>query len=185
METGMEDLVRNTMLSSIMVYLPPRDILNCIQTSKTWKEEIDTEYVWNDLLLPSMMLHLPPRDILKCIQASKKWKDKIDTVDAFWKQVVNITVPLKIIEAIEELSSSGDTKTTDYESIALAFDSKKITSVRQYYYADRRRLVFDVKNSQTQIIVFIRTGPSKCRLIAKSFTQFNGKRNTIGILSSI
>ena len=166
----MEDLVRNTMLSSIMVYLPPRDILNCIQTSKTWKEEIDTEYVWNDLLLPSMMLHLPPRDILKCIQASKKWKDKIDTVDAFWKQVVNITVPLKIIEAIEELSSSGDTKTTDYESIALAFDSEKITSVRQirapankFYYPDR--LVFDVKNSQITKIA-VRTCRSKRRLIA-------------------
>ena len=175
-ETEMKELVRNSMLPSIVVYLPPRDILNCIQTSKKWKEEIDTEYVWNDLLLPSMMLHHRPRDISKCIQASKKWKDKIDTIDTFWKEVVNITVSPPIVKAIEEhasklcSSSSGDTKTTDYESIALAFDSEKITSVRQirapankFYYPDR--LVFDVKNSQITKIA-VRTCRSKRRLIA-------------------
>ena len=55
-ETEMQELVSNNMLPSIVLYLPPRDILNCIQTSTKWKEEIDTEY------LPSMMLHHPPRD---------------------------------------------------------------------------------------------------------------------------
>ena len=124
-ETEMKDLVRNNMLPSIIVYLPPRDILNCIQTSKKWKEEIDTEY------LPSMMLHHPPRDISKCIQASKKWKDKIDTVDTFWEKVVNITVPPKIVDLIGEITSrhitflsASGTKTMNYESIALAFDLK-------------------------------------------------------------
>ena len=190
-ETEMKELVRNSMLPSIVVYLPPRDILNCIQTNKKWKEEIDTEYVWNDLLLPSMMLYHCPRDISKCIQASKKWKDKIDTVDTFWRQVVNSTVSPTIVKAIEEhasklfSSSSGVTNTINYKSIALAFgfyNKFVVTKVRErldMFYPDV--LVFDVKNSQTQIIVLIRKGPSKCRLIAKIFKQFNWKTNTIDI----
>ena len=136
-ETGMEDyLVRNNMLSPILVYLPPRDILNCIQTSKKWKEEIDTEY------LPSMMLHHRPRDISKCIQASKKWKDKIDTVDIFWKHIVNITVPPTVVDAIkkqarkltsssQELNHSNVKYTINYEDIALAFDLKKKKTVEE------------------------------------------------------
>ena len=130
-ETKMEEVLHKNLLPSIVVYLAPRDLLNCLQTSKKWKEEIDTEYVWNDILLPSLMLHHPPRDISKCIQASKKWKDKIDTVDTFWEKVVNITVPPKIVDLIGEITSrhitflsASGTKTMNYESIALAFDLK-------------------------------------------------------------
>ena len=130
-ETGMIDyLVRNNMLPSIVVYLSPRDLLTCLQTSKKWKRGIDTDYVWTDILLPSLALHLPPRDISTCIQASKKWKDKIDTVDTFWEKVVTTTVPPKVVDLIEEMASkivtfySRATKTIDYESIAMAFDLK-------------------------------------------------------------
>ena len=131
-ETEMRELARNNMLPSIVSYLPPRDILNCIQTSKKWKEEIDTEY------LPSMMLHHRPRDILKCIKASKKWKDKIKTIDTFWEQVANITIPPNFVEGIEEwgrivhsvnevksLSVFDKTKHINWKLFALAFDVDK------------------------------------------------------------
>ena len=101
-ETGMEDyLVRNNMLPSIITYLPPRDILNCIQTSKKWKKAIDTDCVWKDTILPSLMFHLPPRDILQCIQASQKWKDKIEAVDTFWEKVVFHLPPRGIQKCIQ------------------------------------------------------------------------------------
>ena len=100
-KTTMEDLVRNIMLPSIVLYLSPHDILNCIQTSKEWEEEIDTDYVWKDMLLPSLMSHIPPSDISTCIRASSKWKNKIiNTVDNFWKQVVNTTAPPIIVDII-------------------------------------------------------------------------------------
>ena len=138
-ETGMEDyFVRNNMLPSILMYLPPRDILHCIETSKKWKEEIDTDYVWNDMLLPSLMLHLPPRDISQCIQASKKWKDNIDTVDIFWNRIVNITVPPTIVDAIEENARKLSSKyTINYEKIALAFELKERKTVEEIitYYS--------------------------------------------------
>ena len=114
------------MLPSIVVYLPPRDILTCIQTSKKWKEEIDTDYVWNNRFLPSMIVHLPPRDIAQCIAASTKWHEKIQTVEAFWQQVVNVTVPTPMVDAMEEYAntllcgSGGGTTTLHYESIAMA-----------------------------------------------------------------
>ena len=135
-ETGMEDVLHQNMLPSIAVYLPPRDLLNCLQTNKRWKEEIDTDYVWTDILLPSLALHLPPRDISTCIQASKKWKDKIDTVDTFWKQVVTTTVPPKVVDAIEEMASklsflSGATRTINYNSIAFAFDLKENKTIKE------------------------------------------------------
>lgn len=115
------------MLPSIVVYLPPRDILTCIQTSKKWKEEIDTDYVWNNRFLPSIISHLPPRDIAQCIAASTKWHEKIQTVAAFWQQVVNVTVPTPIVDAMEEHAntlfggSGGGTTTLHYESLAMAF----------------------------------------------------------------
>ena len=123
----MDDVLGNSILPSIVVYLPPRDILTCIQTSKKWKEEIDTDYVWNDILLPSIIVHLPPRDIAQCIAASTKWQHKIQTVEAFWEQVVNLTVPTPIVDAMEEHAnilfggSGGGTTTLHYESIAMAF----------------------------------------------------------------
>ena len=170
-ETGMEDcLVRNNILPSIVVYLPPRDLLNCLQISKKWKREIDTDYVWNGMLLPSLMLHHPPRDISKCIQASKKWKEKIDTVDTFWKQVVTTTVPPGIVDFIEVMASeiitfySRATKNIDYESIALAFNLKNNKTVegmggillfsfvddfRKLYYG----LAFDLNTTVSQNVV--------------------------------
>ena len=122
----MDDVLGNSMLPSIVVYLPPRDILTCIQTSKKWKEEIDTDYVWNNRFLPSMIVHLPPRDIAQCIAASTKWHEKIQTVEAFWQQVVNVTVPTPMVDAMEEYAntllcgSGGGTTTLHYESIAMA-----------------------------------------------------------------
>lgn len=165
-ETMVDGLVRNNMLPLIAAYLPPRDILNCIQTSNEWKGAIDTDYVWDDILLRSIILHLPPSDISTCIQASKKWKRKIDTIDTFWKQVANRTVPSNFVYAVEEQarkvhrklwvypSLSEEITNINYKEFALGFDSdKKGTQTKDPLEHMKHMMFYFLKNSQTKEIV--------------------------------
>ena len=181
-ETIMDDVLGNSILPSIMLYLPPRDILNCIQTSKKWKEEIDTDYVWNNRFLPSMILHLPPHDIAQCIAASTKWNDKINTVEAFWERVVNATVSTKIVDAIEYHASKlfccsyGLTNIINYESIALAFSLEKnltVTHIGERFGNSLPSMLFNVTNCtptpidgvpyELAIVVYVQRSYLVCR----------------------
>ena len=149
---------------------------------RTWKEEIDTDYVWNNRFLPSMILHLPPHDIAQCIAASTKWNDKINTVEAFWERVVNATVSTKIVDAIEYHASKlfccsyGLTNIINYESIALAFSLEKnltVTHIGERFGNSLPSMLFNVTNCtptpidgvpyELAIVVYVQRSYLVCR----------------------